>query len=624
MRPETNLFPYFQMNTLGRKRRLVMDIIARLFIYSGAWIYRRLNPQITVIGITGSAGKTTTKDLCSIVLGEFGPCVNTPKSMNRRPAVARTVLKFRPKTRYSVLELSGTKPGHLDLLIQISRPNIAVVTIVGRDHYSAFKSVEAIAEEKSKLVARLPRNGVAVLNIDDPLVRKMGEQCRRHVIWIGRDANAALRLLDVHSRWPQPLTLTVQYQDQVFQIPTGLHGEHLALSVLATLGVGLAAGLSLPKVIEIIGKVEPTEGRMEIITDNAGVTFVRDDWKAPHWSIGAPFDFMTDATAARKIVIMGTISDSSESPSKRYPKVARQIREFADFAVFVGPDSSKALKARTGHEDESIQAFVTLQQAVLFLNTILQQGDLVLLKGTNTQDHLVRIVLNRITPISCWRQSCRLTSFCNDCSQLYLTSPADVSQSPAGVVGGAAPIAWHPESNLPTLIVGLGNSGAKYINTPHNLGYTVVEQLASTFDGTWETRPEGQTCSIDVRGAAVLVFKPDCAINQSGRAVRKLIDGHKQGFRQCIVVHDDMDLRLGEAKVQRKRGHSSHNGVRSIMASLGTEQFDRVRVGGRSAGDERRPIELVLAQFSEADESVLSKATQRAVQAIRNRCQEIT
>ncbi len=598
-------------------KKAVRETLRRVVMYPSAWLFRRLHPRVAVIGITGSAVKTTTKDICTTLLSEFGPCVKTAGSINSRLAVAQTLLKIRRRHRYAVLEMAVSKPGQLDWTVKMARPTVGVLTIIGRDHYSAFRSLEAIAEEKSKVITGLPKDGIVVLNIDDPLIRAIGEHCRQRLIWVGRGEGATLRLLEATSSWPRNLTLTVEYEGAVYQVPTRLHGEHFALPVLAALGVALALDIPLQRAIEAVGLAEPVEARMQIVMDGQGVAFVRDDWKAPHWSIDAPFDFMASATARRKIVVVGSISDSSLSPAKRYHRIAVDVKKIADIAVFIGADASKALKARTGPDDSSIQAFYEIQSAAEFLDSILQEGDLVLLKGTNKQDHLIRLILNRNSPISCWKSTCGRTDFCDQCVFLNADQPSgDKVFFPAGEDVGGGLKGWRANQNGLHLVVGLGNPGSQYVGTPHNIGYAVLERLAESLDGTWEKGPEGSVCHVGWKGASLVLFKPNVLINHSGKAIGHLLERYQGRIGSCLVVHDDMDLGLGMVKFRENGGPGGHNGIHSIINALRTDEFERIRIGGRRIGDERRTIDLVLTKYSDEDQVILSKAIERAIEML--------
>lgn len=572
-----------------------------------------------MIGITGSAGKTTTKDFCTTLLENFGPSVASLRSLNYRLSAAETILRMRWRHKFCILELSGGRPNTLDLPLRIARPHIGVLTVIGRDHYSAFKSKEAIAAEKGKIVKQLPRNGIAVLNIDDPQVRTIGENYHHRKIWVGRDAAATLRLLKTQSNWPEPLQLSIEYEGKTYDVHTQLHGEHLALSVLCALGVACALEIPLDEAIPALMRSKPVEGRMQVLLEDDGVVFVRDDWKAPHWSIESPLSFLKSAKARRKIAVFGTISDSNLGPSKRYPQIARSARECSDLAVFIGPDSNKALKARSDPEDESIRAFPTLFQASSFLDSVLQPGDLVLIKGTNLQDHLLRLVLNRRIPISCWRPACKRHGFCDTCDLLYSDVPTNEERPLLrGITGDEDTDYRQPNETGTTLIVGLGNPGEQYSNTPHNLGYATLDLLVLSFDGSWNTSSDGSTCQLQLSNKQLLLFKPNVPINLSGTAVRKLVHQLEGEIGSCIAIHDDLDLNLGEVKFDHVGGHSAHKGILSIVNALGTTRFERLRVGGRLKNDKQSSIELVLQPFTDTDRPAVTNTLHHAVEALIN------
>jgi UDP-N-acetylmuramoyl-tripeptide--D-alanyl-D-alanine ligase len=401
-------------------KNLFKQMIPLKLKYLLASLQRRRINQATFIGITGSAGKTTATDLTAAILGNFGLCQQTHASRNTLVANARTIWETHKTHRYCVVELAAYGPGTLDESVRLLKPDIAVITIIGRDHYSAYKSIEAIAAEKEKLVMALPPQGTAILNIDDPLVRSMGERCNRRIIWFGEGVGATLRLIEAHSRWPEPLTLIFEYQDKTYEVRTQLHGIHMTIPVLASLGVVLAADLPLEKAILEIARVQPSEGRMQIVTSDDGIVFIRDDCKAPEWSLDALMVFLKEARGDRKIAVIGTISDSSSGgASKRYKKYCRQVRECADIVVFVGPNAHHALRARQNDDDTAIQSFPSSRDVATYLQTELKKGDLVLLKGSHRADRLVRLLLNRAHPIECWKDQCDVEYFCDKCPKLY-------------------------------------------------------------------------------------------------------------------------------------------------------------------------------------------------------------
>ncbi|MCK0510753.1 aminoacyl-tRNA hydrolase [Aromatoleum buckelii] len=559
---------------------------------------------VTFVAITGSAGKTGAKDLAAAVLQVLGPCQMSSVSTNDHFGVAETVLGTTRRHRFSVVEMGAPRPGYLDRSLRMVRPRIAVLTLVARDHFTRYKSVEAIAAEKGKVVSALPPDGIAVLNIDDPLVRAIGESCGRRVIWFGQREGATVRLREARSRYPEPLTLTVDYAGRIYEIATALHGTHQAPSVLIALCVGLAAGVPMETAIAALAKVPITPARMEIMSADNDAVFIRDDWKAPVWSFQAPLDFLREARAERKVAIIGTLSDYSLSASKLYPKIARQVREVADLAIFVGPHALRALKARSKPDDLSILAFPDIRAAAEHLHAALGAGDLVLVKGSHKADHLTRLILDRTERVLCWDDRCRRGTLCERCPKLR--DPAFASGPPEPVSRRLFTRAASSEEESVVAVVGLGNAGVQFDGTPHNVGRGVLDELVRSAGKQWIEEGEGHVCSIVVEGLGVKLLKPSGAINQCGPKVRDFLERTGVDVRRCILVHDDMDLMLGDVRIKRDGGDAGHKGVRSVIAALGTGSFARVRVGVRKEGERQAARNLVLTKYSATDEAPLA------------------
>jgi len=370
--------------------------------------------KVCFIGITGSCGKTTTTELIATILAKQGQ-VRKGSHTNTAYFVAKTILTVLPRYRFCVNEVSAEFPGAMEKSVKLLKPQIGVVTHIGQDHYGSYRNLESTAAEKGKLVEALPVGGAAVLNADDPYVYAMRQRTKAQVITYGLSANAMVRGENVSCGWPRPMSLDVCYEEKRLYVQTQLLGEHWAYAVLAAIAAGIAAGVSLERAVEAVKAFAPMPYRMSPHKTPDGVTFISDNWKAPLWTIPASMDFMRKAKAERKVVVIGSISDTPKSFYHRYRAVIRQALDVVDKIVFVGEHSRSALRARPHPEDERIIAFDTLYQANSFLSNYLKAGDLVLLKGTENADHLQRIVLSRTNGIACWREKCGKIRFCGDC-----------------------------------------------------------------------------------------------------------------------------------------------------------------------------------------------------------------
>jgi UDP-N-acetylmuramyl pentapeptide synthase len=246
----------------------------------------------------------------------------------------------------------------------------------------------------------------------------MASRCAGSVLLYGLSAQAMLRGSDVRSAWPGRLSLSVAWQGESLRVETRLVGAHWAPSVLAALGAALALGVPLADAARGLASVEPWLGRMSPMQMQDGVTFLRDDWKAPHWSIPAALEVLREARASRRVVVLGTISDYPGDAGRKYVAIARQAFEVADHVVFIGRHAGSALRAAKGREGASIVAFPRVREAAAHLREWLRPGDLVLLKGSHRADHLARIALARSHDVACWIERCDRQIFCDRCVRL--------------------------------------------------------------------------------------------------------------------------------------------------------------------------------------------------------------
>jgi len=374
--------------------------------------------KVCFIGVTGSCGKTTTTELIAAILAKEG-AVRKGSHENTVRYIAETILAVSPRHRFCVNEISAQRPGAMEESAKLLKPQIGVITHIGQDHYGSYRNLESTAAEKGKLVESLPVNGTAVLNADDPYVYEMRKRTKAQVITYGLSADAMVRGECVSCIWPTPMSLDVCFAGKRLHLQTRLLGEHWAYAVLAALSAAIAAGVSLERAVQAVETFNPMPYRMCPHQTPDGVIFICDNWKASLWTIPASLDFMRKAKAERKIVVIGSISDTPKGFYRRYKTVVLQALDVVDKIVFVGEHALSALKARPHPEDDRIMAFCTLHQLNSFLNDYLKAGDLVLLKGTENADHLQRIVLSRTNDIACWQEKCGKKRFCDDCQLLH-------------------------------------------------------------------------------------------------------------------------------------------------------------------------------------------------------------
>ncbi len=239
------------------------------------------SPEVVVIGVTGSSGKTSTKDLLSSVLQRHGETVANVGSLNSEVGVPLTVCRITPTTAYLVLEMGSRGIGHINYLTRIVQPRIGVVLNVGTAHVGEFGSVEAIGRAKAELVQGLPATGFAVLNADDPIVWGMAGQTRAHVIGVGRSARASVRATGISLDPQSRASFTLVTEQGTAPVVLGLHGEHQVANALSVAGVALCLGMPLAEVASALGEALPlSRWRMEVHERPDGVMIVNDAYNA--------------------------------------------------------------------------------------------------------------------------------------------------------------------------------------------------------------------------------------------------------------------------------------------------------------------------------------------------------
>ena len=579
----------------------------RILFRIARWNRNRLI-NTTFVAVTGSAGKTTTKDFIARILEQhLGKGTKTHDTFNYPEDIARVLIGTRKSDAFCVAEVSAHDgPGTIDLPLSLLRPQIGVVTKVDSDHISAFGDQNGIAAEKSKLVRAVPPSGGAVLNADDPLVIAMAEHCAGRLMTFGSGVDAMLRGWNIRSSWPDRLSFSVAFNGASIPVQTQLCGTHWAPSVLAALATGVALGVPLTKAAVAVANISPFAGRMEpVVVD--GITFIRDDWKAPLSTVAPAFDFMREAKARRKVIVVGTISDCPGDWSRRYAQMARTALSIADCVVFVGPSASAALRAKRDDTD-ALHAFPSLNDAANFLNSYLKPEDLVLLKGSARADHLQRLILARNKGVQCWRSDCHRNIFCDTCELLGV--PSGTLSTIAPLPPGLSPteeITATPLDEATTVIVGLGNPQEQLGNTPHNVGSRTVDLLANRSAQAWNGESELALLSHGMLdGEPICLVKLLCPMNEAGIALAALAKLLHFDVPQCILIHDDLDLPLGTVRSRNRGSDGGHRGVRSILQAFQSDKFRRIKIGigrdlnGLSVADYMvtpfRPEQLAIAK----------------------------
>ncbi|HYS33452.1 MAG TPA: UDP-N-acetylmuramoyl-tripeptide--D-alanyl-D-alanine ligase [Streptosporangiaceae bacterium] len=344
-------------------------------------------PGLTIAAITGSAGKTTTKDLAAQLVGSLGPTVAPPNSFNNEIGHPLTVLRVTAGTRYLVSELSARGPGHIAALCEVAPPVLGAVLCVGYAHAGEFGSIEQIAAAKAELLLALPADGVALLNADDPLVAAMARRTAARVVTFGRSPGANVRAAAVSLDELSRPRFTLEMPDGTAAVTLRLHGEHNVTNALAAgamagqLGLGVsavAAGLS--------AATAKSRWRMEVTERPDGVVVVNDAYNASPEAVTAALAALrVMADGRRAYAVLGRMAELGER-SREFHEQAGVAAARAGLAglIAVGDAAAPMLtgaKSVPGFAGELL-AVPDGPAAVAALEERLRPGDVVLVKAS--------------------------------------------------------------------------------------------------------------------------------------------------------------------------------------------------------------------------------------------------
>ncbi|TCO56673.1 UDP-N-acetylmuramoyl-tripeptide--D-alanyl-D-alanine ligase [Actinocrispum wychmicini] len=348
-------------------------------------------PNLTVVGVTGSSGKTSTKDLIAQVLTPMGDTVAPPGSFNSELGHPYTVLRADERTRHLVLELSARGPGHIAALCEVAPPKIGVVINVGTAHIGEFGSREDIARTKGELVEALPEDGVAILNADDPLVRAMSSRTKARVVFVGEAPDASVRAenITVDSEAKASFRLVTPQGD--VDVTLGLHGAHHVGNALSAAAVALELGATPAEVAaRLSGAQRVSARRMEVTTRPDGVTVVNDSYNANPESVRAALKSLAEMGRGgrRTWAVLGMMGELGDEHTRAHDEIGRlAVRLDINRLVVVG-DQARALHQGAhleGSWGEESAHVPDVDRAIDHLRAGLRPGDVVLVKASKSE-----------------------------------------------------------------------------------------------------------------------------------------------------------------------------------------------------------------------------------------------
>jgi UDP-N-acetylmuramoyl-tripeptide--D-alanyl-D-alanine ligase len=353
--------PYF----LVKDTRLAYQQIAH-------WWRQQLS--LSVIAVTGSVGKTTTKEFISGTLSKFGKVHRTQANYNNEIGVPKTLLDLETDHQYGVIEMGMRARGEIAELTRIAEPNVSVITNVGTAHIGRLGSEEAIAEAKCELLAEMPPTGLAILNHDSPLLLPTAAGC-----WRGKTITYGLEGGDLRGQWQDDGTMTVE--GDRFELP--LPGRHNALNFLAALAVVKGLGLDWSSLQS--GLVVDLPGgrsrRYELMDD---IVLLDETYNAGLESMLAALQLLRDLSGRRRWAVLGTMKELGDRAAAFHRRVGERVKDLGIDRLWVLVDDPTAQAIAEGAKGVETQCFATHQELIEGIKQELTAGDRLLFKASNS------------------------------------------------------------------------------------------------------------------------------------------------------------------------------------------------------------------------------------------------
>jgi UDP-N-acetylmuramoyl-tripeptide--D-alanyl-D-alanine ligase len=343
----------------------------------------RREADLPVVGVTGSVGKTTTKDMTAGLLATRGPVLKTEGNLNNQYGLPLTLLRLRPGHTAAVLEMGMSAPGELRALARLAEPDVATITRVAPVHLEFFPSVDAIAEAKAEILDGLRPGGAAVLNGDDPRVRAIGERFSGHKVWFGRD-----RRHDVSAEGWRGTAFGMRFDlrlgGRVVEVAMALAGPHFVTSFLAAAAAAHVLGVAPEAMAEEAAGFRPAPHRGEVRRLGEEVVLLDDCYNSSPEALEAAVVALSLAPGRRRVAVLGDMLELGPTGAMLHRERGRALAGRVDALAGVGPLAREILEGarEAGIPAASLHHFRTSEEAAAAVDSFVRPGDAVLVKAS--------------------------------------------------------------------------------------------------------------------------------------------------------------------------------------------------------------------------------------------------
>jgi len=349
--------------------------------------YKRSLYEIPVVGITGSVGKTSTKDIIASVMSQNYNTLKTQGNLNNHIGLPITVLGLKDHGAMCV-EMGMNHFGEIDVLTNIAKPTIAVITNIGTSHIGNLGSRENILKAKLEIISGLKENGVVIVNNDNDLLRKWAEENKNNykIITYGIENKSDFTAYDIKQEesW-STYKIIINGKENTVKVPVA--GIHFVYNSLSAIAVGSVLNINSKKILDGIESFELTKNRMDIIKTNSNITIINDTYNASYDSMKAAIDYLGRQNNKRKIAVLGDMLELGEFSKEMHEKVGEEVfKNNVNILLTVGENSkyiaNKAVEI--GFKKENVFMCNNNEETINILKEILKSDDIVLVKASNS------------------------------------------------------------------------------------------------------------------------------------------------------------------------------------------------------------------------------------------------
>ena len=339
--------------------------------------------DLRVIGITGSVGKSSTKEMVAEVLSQRYRTLKSPGNLNNEIGLPLTVLRLGAGYQRAVLEMGFYVPGEIAFLCDLAQPLIGIVTNIGTVHAERAGSQEAIFIGKSELVQSLPAEGTAILNFDDPWVRKMEEKTRARVFFYGLSSEADLWADNIQGLGLEGIRFNLHYQNETLNVRVPLIGRHSVHTALRAAAAGLVEGLTWQEIFEGLRQGH-TQLRLVAVRSQNGALLLDDTYNASPESMLAALNLL-DELDGRKIAVLGDMLELGPYEKQGHEMVGLRAARVCDILLTLGLRAHMIAEAarRAGMNKTNIHEFEESEPIIHWLEKHLASNDVALVKGSH-------------------------------------------------------------------------------------------------------------------------------------------------------------------------------------------------------------------------------------------------